>query len=316
MRDAVEREWLVVLERIPVRVLVRIVLEDYLRRRVWEYGLQTPVKDVALVHYAPLIGYRSFSCYFASEWNGRQIKAFALATPTSPPSEYPLVQINYSSLKKEKTVESQSNHLFGHAILLRDDLLVQMTTENAVADSKESPYAFQADDVRVPSGYTLLLDADLICANLTVESGAILVANGYRIFANSNFKNNGTISSAPPLARLYLLFDGESSARFYDDFDIDRDHDLLKTILLHDFKPTVADFKKHVDRARDIFPQVPITNEPRRDWTRTDCYWCGNPGPSKTTFLGLKCVSGICLAQDMVRHHCGSCGFRAEYELP
>jgi len=48
-------------------------------------------------------------------------------------------------------------------------------------------------DVTITSGQTVYLSNDMYYENLTVQSGAVLFTNGFRIFVNDTLTNNGTI---------------------------------------------------------------------------------------------------------------------------
>lgn len=48
-------------------------------------------------------------------------------------------------------------------------------------------------DVTITSGQTIYLSNDMYYKNLTVQSGAVLFTNGFRIFVNDTLTNNGTI---------------------------------------------------------------------------------------------------------------------------
>lgn len=48
-------------------------------------------------------------------------------------------------------------------------------------------------DVTITSGQTIYLSNDMYYQNLTVQSGAVLFTNGFRIFVNDTLTNNGTI---------------------------------------------------------------------------------------------------------------------------
>lgn len=265
---AIERERALVYNWIPVRELVRIMVDDYEQRRVWEYGLQTPAATIALRYYAPLIGYRSFSCYFLSDWNGRPIKAFAVTVSRGDENILPT---DYTPSELEKGREAKLSGTSG-------------------------------------------LDGDLVCDNLTMAPGSTLITNGYRVIVRArgaiNF-NGGTITNRLDL-RLYIHFVGEKSARFYDGFDPQQHHDLLKSILLRDLGRKM-DFSALEARhlagdAWCLMPPPPARVSLRRDWTREDCYWCGSPAISRRP-SGRRCDEETTIVRT-----CERCSFASEYQ--
>jgi len=80
----------------------------------------------------------------------------------------PIRKVNnkFSLTKAEKTLTSGIDELFG--------------------DGSDG-------SVTISSGQTVYLSSDMYYENLTIESGATLFTNGFRIFVNENLTNNGTI---------------------------------------------------------------------------------------------------------------------------